>query len=92
MSHIAGDKYRAPRIATKNPGDVVRERANWVVEEFLLRSNGAIERPFLPLPIPFPHNVHLACEPLKLGCCSKTRCPCTVTETNTDCERRVKRD
>lgn len=71
----------------------MRERANWVVEEFLLRSNGAIERSLPPSSDSLSlRNVHLACELLKLGCCSKTRCPCTVSETNTDCERRVKRD
>lgn len=94
MSHIAGDKYRARESRPKIPASCGKGRTgSW--KSFhcgrTMQSNGL----FLPLSNSLSARVCVLYAGLpKLGCCptTKTRCPCTVTETNTDCGSRVKRD
>lgn len=96
MSHIAGDKYRARESRPKIPVTSCGKGRTGSWKSFhcgrTMQSNGL----FLPLsdslPLPRAYILHAGLP--KLGYCptTKTRCPCTVTETNTDCGRRVKRD
>lgn len=94
ISHIAGDKYRARESRPKIPATSCGKGRTGSWKSFhcgrTLQSNGL----FLPLSdsLSSPACILHAGLP-KLGYCpTKTRCPCTVTETNTDCRRRVKRN